>query len=70
MENIDTQCSTLRFWAGCLWYNFSCPDIIQTAEILLDWHMLFFANEKLNCTGKKKLGLEFFCADKFPFAKL
>ena len=63
------QCSTLRFWAGCPngcpsgnqpkcfgcpWYNFSCPDIIQMAEIPQDWHMLVFANEESNCTGKKR----------------
>ena len=36
------------------------------AEIPLDWHMLFFANEESNCIGKK-LGLAFFCADKFLF---
>ena len=71
------QCSTLRFWAGCpsgnqpkcfgcLQYNFSCPDIIQMAEILLDWHMLFFfwANEESNRIGKK-LGLAFFVPINF-----
>ena len=41
------------------------------AEIALDWHMLFlflfvFANEESNCIGKK-LGLVFFCANKFHF---
>ena len=42
------------------------------AEIALDWHMLFFffvfffANEESNCI-RKKLGLAFFCANKFHF---
>ena len=44
---------------GCPWYNFSCPDIIQTSEIPLDRQMLVFANAESKCTGKK-LGLVFF----------
>ena len=46
---------------GCPPYNFSCPDIIQTAEILLHRHMLVFANEESNSTGKElglRLGLQ------------
>ena len=53
------QCSTLRFWAGC-------PDIIQMAEIQLDWHMLSFFFPMKNLFGKI-LGLVFFCADKLRF---
>ena len=45
---------------GCPRYNFSCPDIIQMAEIPLDRHVLFFANEESNCIGKK-LELTFLC---------
>ena len=49
---------------GCPWYNFSCPDIMQTAEIPLDRHMLVFAYEESNCIGKK-LGLAFFVPINF-----
>ena len=66
---------TLRFWAawlpepkclGCPRYNFSCTDIIQTAEILADWNILVFASEESNCTEKiNKLGLAFFVPINF-----
>ena len=71
------QCSTLRFRTGCPsgnqpkcfgcpWYNFSCPDIIKTAEILLDRYMLFFLPMN-NRTVLEKTGVGVFCADKFCF---
>ena len=50
---------------GCPRYNFSCPDIIQTAEIPQNRHMLLFANEELNCTGKKNGDSHFFVPINF-----
>ena len=52
---MDVTCTVLNIkvlgWLPAV-FNFSCPDIIQTAEISLERHMLVFANEESNCTVK------------------
>ena len=61
----------LPFGFGCPQYNFSCPVIIQTAEIqrqrFRKTGTCWFLTMKNRTVPEKKRGLAFLCANKFRF---